>query len=161
MQTGSSVRSGSGMVNSGITASVLSRSKAETEILCQHIFGLCMMCRIQLPELLGVHFVQSITLGEVARMEDDDAMYMGQISVQYVTQYKWSTTISEPILRQISFAIGQLRKKAVEPAVEQEKFPDLITPIGGVDLRQAQSTSAKDDPFGLGLKQRGSFSAIF
>ena len=99
---------GSNLVTSGITVQISSRTKAEVEILGQYVFGLVMMCRTHMPRLLGIHMVDSVALSEVDKFEDDDTMFVAQLSVQYSTQYIWSQKISEPVLSAIQLGMQKM-----------------------------------------------------
>lgn len=96
---------GSTLAISSINVQVTSLAKAEVEILGQYIFGLAMMCRTHMPALLGVHMVDSITMSEVDKMEDDDSVFVSQIAIQYSTQYKWRQEETYPILRAVGIGM--------------------------------------------------------
>lgn len=98
-------KSGSNVASGAVNVSILSKSKAESEIVGQYIFGLVMMCRTHMPRLLGIHMVHSVTLSETSRYEDDDAMFLTQLFFQYQTQYKWDQLHTEPILRSVHIGV--------------------------------------------------------
>jgi len=87
---------------------VLSKTKAEVEIISQHIFGLLMLCRTWMPKMLNIHMVQSIMLSEVTKMEDDDTVFFTQGSFSYVGQYIWTQQTDDPILKSIVISIDRL-----------------------------------------------------
>ena len=78
---------GSNLAGSSINVQIASRTKAEVEILGQYVFGLVMMCRTHMPGILGIHIVDAVVLSDVDKFEDDDTMFLAQLSVQYSTQY--------------------------------------------------------------------------
>ena len=85
---------------------VVSKTKAEVEIVAQHIFSLLLMCRTHMPKLLGIHMVNSLSLSEVTKMEDDDTVFHTQISLDYSIQYKWSQETKNEVLRGIATKIS-------------------------------------------------------
>lgn len=85
----------SGIVASSVMARIIGRSRGEVDLLGQHVFGFCMMSRVALPKLLGVHMVDSIALTDPARFEQDDAMYATLLTVSYSMQFIWTRLNSE------------------------------------------------------------------
>lgn len=101
---------GSNIYSSSIELSIVSRLKAEVEIIGQHIFSYMMLCRTHFPGLLGIHMVQSAMLSEVTRMEDDDVMFISQGSMAYIGQYIWHQGRNDPLLRSIGVAIEKMKE---------------------------------------------------
>lgn len=102
------VAKGSGLYNSSIDIRILSRIKAEVEIVGQYIFSFLMLCRTHLPGYLGLHMVQSITLSDVSKMEDDDAMFIAQGNLAYIGQYIWNQGRNDPLLQSVGVAISKM-----------------------------------------------------
>lgn len=94
-----------GLVSASLDIRMLSRHKGEVEILAQHVFGFCLLCRTILPHLLGVHMVDSINLSPVARFDQDDAMFLAQLDMNYSMQYKWDHTVEVNLLRAVQTRI--------------------------------------------------------
>lgn len=103
-------KAGSNLVTSSVNIQVVSKTKAEVEIVAQHIFSLLLMCRTHMPKLLGIHMVNSLSLSEVTKMEDDDTVFHTQISLDYSIQYKWSQETKNEVLRSIATQISELAK---------------------------------------------------
>ena len=101
---------GSNTYAAQINFQVVSKTKAEVEIISQHIFGLLMVCRTWMQKLLNIHMVNSIMLSEVTKMEDDDTVFTVQGAFSYVGQYIWSQTTDDPVLRSIGLSIDNLIK---------------------------------------------------
>lgn len=101
---------GSNLYGASIEISVASRLKAEVEIIGQHIFSFMMLCRTHLPGLLGLHMVQSVMFSEVTKMEDDDAMFIGQGTMVYTGQYIWHQGRNDPMLRSVGVAIEKMKE---------------------------------------------------
>lgn len=99
-------KAGSNLVTSSVNIQVVSKTKAEVEIVAQHIFSLLLMCRTHMPKLLGIHMVNSLSLSEVTKMEDDDTVFHTQISLDYSIQYKWSQETKNEVLRGIATKIS-------------------------------------------------------
>ena len=89
---------------------VISKTKAEVEIISQHIFSLLLMCRTHMPRLLGIHMANSISLSEVSKMEDDDTIFHTQMVLDYSIQYKWTQETKNEVLRSIATQISELAK---------------------------------------------------
>lgn len=102
------LKTGSNLVTSSINIQVVSKTKAEVEIIAQHIFSLMLMCRTHMPKLLGIHMVNSLSLSEVTKMEDDDTVFHTQISLDYSIQYKWSQETKNEVLRSIAMRLSGL-----------------------------------------------------
>lgn len=101
-------KAGSNLVTSSVNIQVVSKTKAEVEIVAQHIFSLLLMCRTHMPKLLGIHMVNSLSLSEVTKMEDDDTVFHTQISLDYSIQYKWSQETKNEVLRSIAMRLSGL-----------------------------------------------------
>lgn len=99
---------GSTLYNGMLNISVLSRAKAECEIIAQHLFSILTMARTHFPSAICMHMIQAINLSEAMKMEDDDSMYYAQITVNFVGQYIWRQKENDPILRSIKLAVGKL-----------------------------------------------------
>lgn len=99
---------GSNLAAGSINVQIASCTKAEVEILGQYVFGLVMMCRTHMPKLLGIHMMQSAVLSEVDKFEDDDTMFVAQMSMQYVSQYIWTQETAEPVLNAIHMGMQRL-----------------------------------------------------
>ena len=89
---------GSNLYVASLNYQIVSKTKAEVEIIGQIIFSLLMLRRTHMPKLLGIHNVQSIMLSEVGKMEDDDTMFTAQGGFSYAGQYIWTQTTEEPVL---------------------------------------------------------------
>lgn len=100
------LKTGSNLVTSSINIQVVSKTKAEVEIIAQHIFSLMLMCRTHMPKLLGIHMVDSISLSEVTKMEDDDTIFHAQMNFSYSIQYKWTQETKNEVLRGIATKIS-------------------------------------------------------
>jgi len=101
---------GSNTYTAQLNFQVVSKTKAEVEIISQHIFGLLMVCRTWMPKLLNIHMVTSVMLSEVTKMEDDDTVFTAQGAFNYVGQYIWTQTTDDPVLRSIGLSIDNLVK---------------------------------------------------
>lgn len=101
---------GSNLYASSVNFQVVSKTKAEVEIIGQHIFGFVMMCRTHLPRLCCLHMVQSVVLSDVTKMEDDDTMFIAQGSFSYVGQYVWTQTQDDPVLASMGVTVGKLSR---------------------------------------------------
>lgn len=102
---------GSGLTSASVNVQVVSRTKAEVEILGQYVFGMIMMCRTHMPKLLGIHMVESVALSEVDKFEDDDTMFLSQLSFQYTSQYKWAQETVEPQLNAVHVGIQKFLRR--------------------------------------------------
>lgn len=100
---------GSNLYGASIEISVAGRLKAEVEIIGQHIFSFMMMCRTHFPGLLGIHMAQSVMFSEVTKMEDDDAMFIGQGTLAYTGQYIWNQGRHDPLMRSVGVAVGKMK----------------------------------------------------
>lgn len=96
MHMPSAGRTKSNLYGASINAQILGRVKAEVEIIGQYVFNLLMFWKTRLPGTLGVHSVDSITLTEVNKMEDDDAMYVCQAQMNFLGQYIWRQYTIDP-----------------------------------------------------------------
>lgn len=99
---------GSTLYNGMVNITIVSRNKGECEIIAQHLFSILTMARTHFPGAVCMHMLQAINLSEVVKMEDDDAMYMAQITVNYVGQYIWRQHENDPLLRSIKLAVKKL-----------------------------------------------------
>lgn len=102
-------RTGSTLIESSADIKVVSKAKAETEIIGQHIFGTLMMARTILPQLCGVHMVQAVTLSPVSKFEQDDECFMLQASIVYTMQYAWSHTTPVILLDKLQTSITPVK----------------------------------------------------
>lgn len=80
---------GSTILRSSVNVRVVSKAKAEVEVLCQVIFQILMSMRVHLPRYVGIHMASDLTLTEVRQMEDDDEVFSADIICSYTTQPKW------------------------------------------------------------------------
>lgn len=101
---------GTNLYSASIEINVLSRLKAEVEIIGQYIFSYMMLCRTHFPGLLGLHMVQSAIFSEVTKMEDDDAMFIGQGTMTYTGQYIWHQGRNDPMLKSVGVAIEKMKE---------------------------------------------------
>lgn len=115
---------GSTIINSGLTIQIVSRNKAEVEIIAQIIYGLVTMCRVHLPGLLNIHMVNSMSMSEVTKMEDDDAIFIAQGMMQYVAQYKWSEVHDDPVLQSIGLTVLKMKDKYGSATQEMKDSKD-------------------------------------
>lgn len=99
---------GANVYSASTNFQVVSKTKAEAEIISQIIFGFLMTSRTLLPKFLNLHMVQSIMLGEVNKMEDDDEMYVVQGMFSYVGQYQWTQNTDDPILKSIGVTVDKM-----------------------------------------------------
>lgn len=106
----SNVKFGSNVYTGSTNFQIISKTKAEVEIISQNIFGLLMMQRTRLPMLLNIHMVQSVSLSDVNKMEDDDTMFLAQGNFTYIGQYLWVQTTDDPILKSIGLSVDALLK---------------------------------------------------
>ena len=95
------LKHGSSLVQASAIVQVVSRAKAEVEIVAQHVFGLLMLCRTHLPRLCNLHMAQAVSLSEVSKYEEDDTMFLGQLTLQYVSQYIWRQEEVAPVLQAV------------------------------------------------------------
>lgn len=100
------LKAGSNLVTSSVNIQVISKTKAEVEIISQHIFSLLLMCRTHMPRLLGIHMANSISLSEVSKMEDDDTIFHTQMVLDYSIQYKWTQETKNEVLKSIATHIS-------------------------------------------------------
>ncbi len=102
---------GSGLYGASIDIRIVSRIKAEVELIGQYVFSFLMLCRTHLPGYLGLHMVNSITLSDVTKMEDDDAMFFAQGNMMYTGQYIWNQGRNDPLLKSVQVAISKMEEK--------------------------------------------------
>lgn len=96
----------SSMVHSSVDIKVVSRRKAEVENISQFIFTVCMMYRTVLPKLTGGHMFDSLSLSPVSMFDQDDKMFITNLSYNYQMQYRWSQEIDGILLRSVSAIIN-------------------------------------------------------
>lgn len=101
---------GSNTYVSTIEIQILSRVKAEAEIIGQYVFNFMLFARTHFPALTGLHMVQNIMLSEVSRMEDDDAMFTSSATFAYTGQYIWARMRNDPVLRSVGVAIQKIQQ---------------------------------------------------
>lgn len=104
------VKYGSNLYASSINFQTVSKSRAETEIISQHIFSTLMFYRTTLPVILNIHMVQSIYLGELTKMEDDDTVFYVQGGFTYLGNYTWKQVVNHPELKGISLQVNSLER---------------------------------------------------
>lgn len=102
---------GSGLYNASIEIRIVSRIKAEVELIGQYVFSFLMLCRTHLPGYLGLHMVQSIMLSDVTKMEDDDAMFIAQGNMAYIGQYIWNQGRDDPLLKSVGVVISKMEDR--------------------------------------------------
>ena len=98
-------RNASNMVESSTDIRVVSKSKAETEIISERIFSSLMMMRTLLPELCGVHMVSSVSMSPAQQFEQDDTCYEVDITMQFSMQYKWEHATPVELLKGVKIGI--------------------------------------------------------
>ena len=104
----SNFKAGSNVYTGMINLQILSKTKAEVEIIGQHIFSLLMLRRTHMPKLLGIHMVQSVLLSEVTKMEDDDTMFIAQGGFSFMGQYVWTQTTDDPLLAGVGVGVSKM-----------------------------------------------------
>lgn len=105
-----SFQRGSNIYGASINLHILSRVKAEVEIIGQLVFSAVMLCRTHFPSQTGLHMLQSGVLSEVSRMDDDDAMFVCHADFNYVGQYIWAQSRNDPLLRHVQVAVGKIER---------------------------------------------------
>ena len=94
-------RQASNLVESAVDVHVLSRKRAEADILGERVFAMLMEMRALLPVLLPLHMVRAVTMTQAQPMEQDDQCFAVDLSMQYVMQYKWDHSTNADILQDI------------------------------------------------------------
>ncbi len=103
-----SFQRGSNLYAASVNLQILSRVKAEVEIIGQLIFSMVMLCRTHFPSQTGMHMLQAGILSEVTRMDGDDAMFICQGSFNYVGQYIWTQSRNDPLLKHVQVAVDKI-----------------------------------------------------
>lgn len=96
------------LTQSSLSLLVLSKIKGECEIISQIIYGMLFGSRILLPSVLGVHFIDGISLSQVARFDQDDMMFAATVSFSFSMQMKWTLTAQNPLLAAINTHIRKV-----------------------------------------------------
>ena len=102
------LKHGSNLVSSSVNISIISRSKAEVEIIGQTIFGILMMRRTHIPKALNIHMVDSISLSDVNKSEEDDTIFISQCVMSYTQQYVWSQYTDDPVLKAVQMSVSKM-----------------------------------------------------
>lgn len=96
----------SNLVSASTEIHVVSKSRAETEIIAERVFSALMMLRTHGKRLLGVHMVNNISMANPQPLEQDDQCYDVSISMQYYMQYKWEDVIPVTLLQSIGMHVN-------------------------------------------------------
>lgn len=104
---------GTTLVNSDISAKVLSKIPMESEIIGQTIFNIFLSFRTILPDVLAIHNIPSVSLSPVSRFEQDTDMYMCQVDMQFSMQYKFKSEKDLPMISGINYYINLLENQQI------------------------------------------------
>lgn len=97
----------SNLVSATTEIHVVSKSRAETEIIAERVFSSLMMLRTHGKKLLGVHMINSISMANPQPLEQDDQSYDVAITMQYYMQYKWEDVIPVTLLQAVCTHVNE------------------------------------------------------
>ncbi len=104
---------GTTLVNSDISAKVLSKIPMEAEIIGQTIFNIFLSFRTILPDVLGIHNIPGVSLSPISRFEQDTDMYVCQVDMQFAMQYKFKSEKDLPMITGINYYLNLLQNQQI------------------------------------------------
>ena len=96
----------SNLVTASTEIHVVSKSRAETEIIAERVFAALMMLRTHGKKLLGVHMISSVSMANPQPLEQDDQCYDVSITMQYYMQYLWEDAVPVTLLHHIGLIVN-------------------------------------------------------
>ncbi len=98
----------SNLVTASTEVHVVSKSRAETEIIAERVFAALMMLRTHGKKLLGVHMISNLSMSNPQPLEQDDQMYDVSITMQYYMQYLWEDAVPVTLLQSIGLHVNKV-----------------------------------------------------
>lgn len=102
------IKMASNLVTASTEIHVVSKSRAETEILAERVFAALMMLRTHGKKLLGVHMISNVSMANPQPLEQDDQCYDVPITMQYYMQYLWEDAVPVRILQCIGLHVNDV-----------------------------------------------------
>ena len=103
------VKMGSNLVTATTDIHVVSKSRAETEVIAERVFAALMMLRTHGRRLLGVHMVSNLSMTQPQKLDQDDECFVVDISMQYYMQYLWEDAVPVTLLQSIGMHANSVR----------------------------------------------------